>query len=161
MRLRPLPRLDLRRKKALDHYFDEIERWWELSEQPRDAWRNERSSLDASRVGRPGRADLRDGYVSATAAAILDAGHARWFRTTEKECDDAEEHPHEASPDRRYLVSAHGVVAVVADTKPMPSLVTAFRPDPLDPDEPDFTAAAHNYVRRCAVRRVYRRTSCR
>lgn len=159
MKLRPLSHLDLRRKKALEHYFHDLERWWELSDQPLADWCDQRVRLDAGQlVGRIDRAELGDGRIHPVMGEVLDDGHARWFRTTEGECDHAELHRHPL-PSRQFLISANGVVVVVAEMERDPSLVTAFRPDPVAPEGTDFLGAARNYVKRAADRRTHRRAS--
>lgn len=158
MKLRPLLHLDLRREKVYRHYYCELERWWELSEQAEVDWRQQRSRIDKNVAPGAMRQDLGDGVLCSEAARLLDEGHTWWFRTTERECDDAEEHPHQ-DPERKHLISKHGVVVVIVPAKRENLLVTAFRPDPLTPDAPDFVRSAHAYVKRCAVRRAHRRTS--
>lgn len=157
MKLRPLLHLDLRREKVYRHYYREIERWWEFSGQPETDWREQRSRLDGNVAPGAMREDLREGLVCRDAARVLEDGHTRWFRTTERECEGASEHPH-PNPERKHLIGKHGVVVVIVPTERENILVTAFRPDPLVPDAPDFVQAAHTYVR-CANRRVRRRTS--
>lgn len=158
MKLRPLLHLDLRREKVYRHYYREIERWWELSAQPEADWREQRSRIDGKIAPGAGREQMRDGVLCREAALVLDDGHTRWFRTTERECDDAVEHPHPA-PQRKHLISKHGVVVVIVPAQPENILVTAFRPDPLTPEAPDYVRSAHAYVKRCAIRRAHRRTS--
>lgn len=157
MKLRPLAHLDLRREKAFKHYYGAHERWWELSKQPEADWRQDRSCLDDKVAPAAEREDLRDGIVCNEAARVLDDGHARWFRTTERECDGAEERRH-PEPGRKYLISQHGVVVVVVPTQQENILVTAFRPDPLTPEGHDFGGACA-YLKRFAIRRAQRRTS--
>lgn len=158
MKLRPLVYQDLRRKKTLDHYYSLIERWWELSGQPVADWRHHRSGLDAVALDGAAREKLANGIVDFRAAQILDQGHDHWFRTTERECDDADEYPHE-DPLRLLLVSRHGVIIVLIRGGRVQGLITAFRPDRVEPENPDFPSAAQAYVHRYAVRRAQRRTS--
>ncbi len=158
MKLRPLQRLALRREKVLKHYYREVERWWELSEQPESDWREQCSQLRESIHRGAAREEPTDGIVCREAARVLDDGHTRWFGTTERECDDATEYPHQ-DPRRRHLISEHGVVVVIVPRPTENILVTAFRPDPITPDTAGFVRAAQSYVKRCAIRRVHRRTS--
>lgn len=156
MKLQPLKYADLRREKALKHYYAAHERWWEISAQPEVDWRKQCAQLDGKVPSSAVRAELRDGVVCSEAARVLDDGHARWFRTTERECDEASEHPHH-KPERRYLVSVHGVVVIIVLAEPKNILVSAFRPDPLTPEGRDC-GGAFDYVKRCARRRAQRRT---
>lgn len=158
MKLVPLPSPDLRRKKTLGHYYRPAERWWELSTQPRELWSQHRQCLNLVSVDSSQRESFRDGVLDAGIAQILDAGHMYWFTITERECDHATEHPHPAPP-RRFLISQHGVIVVLATDRHANRLITAFRPDSVNPDNPDFPAAARSYVRRAAERRIHFRTS--
>ena len=158
MKLRPLQHLALRREKVLKHYYREVERWWQLSEQPESDWREQCVQIDGKIDRGAAQERLKDGIVCRVVARVLDDGHTRWFGTTERACDDATEYPH-PDPTRRHLISEHGVVVVIVPRPVENILVTAFRPDPITPDTAGFVRAAQLYVKRCAIRRAHRRTS--
>jgi len=158
MKLIPLPSPELRRKKTLGHYYRPLERWWELSTQPQEVWSQHRQRLNLVSLDSSQRERFHDGVLDSGIAQILDAGHMHWFTTTERECDHAAEHPHPV-PARRFLLSQHGVIVVLVTDHRGNSLITAFRPDSVNPDNPDYPAAARSYVRRAAERRIHNRTS--
>ncbi len=152
MELKPYKDLEQRHKKTMRHYYSKEERWWALSDQPREAWRSDWWALRELLDGIDGWTLVEAGSEED---AVLKNGHGHWLSTSERACEEARDRQqvfcNEEAPNRTIYVGRGGITVVVATEGDERYMVTAFRvvEESDDPDDAlDFEACERKAVRK-------------
>lgn len=128
MTLLPYPKRLERLEKALRHYLNPRERWWEVTSTnaPFEEWRQLWTVVRTSGLL------VEDGWQRIAPGTPADdaanQAHDRWFQAAVESYKEAH-HRNTCffvAPGRRAYVSSKGV-KVIATTEPQPALVTAYR----------------------------------